>query len=83
MRDTIEFIEKLPFGVFELRPGLSGDGEVSLFWEDDDVYIDIGFLGDGKYTFYARDSQEIEYFKDEIDLKGPLPDALLNLIYIK
>ena len=43
----------------------------------------ICFLGDVKYTFYARDSQTIEYFKDDIYLKNPLPEALLNLIYIR
>ena len=80
--DALSFIEKLPYGVIEPRPGVSGDGEVSLFWENDDIYIDIGFLGDGTYVLYARDSQDIEYFKDSIDLHSPLPAALLNLIYI-
>ena len=80
--NALLFIEKLPYGVIEPRPGVSGDGEVRLFWENDDIYIDIGFLGDGTYVFYARDSQGIEYFKDSIDLHSPLPDALLNLIYI-
>lgn len=83
VKDTLIFMEKLPFGVNEPRPGLSGDGEISLFWETDDIFVDIGFLGDGKYAFYARDSQAVEYFKDDIDLKAPLPEALLNLISIK
>jgi len=82
INDTLSFIAKLPYGVIEPRPGVSGDGEVSLFWENDDIYIDIGFLGDGTYVLYARDSQGIEYFKDSVDLSGPLPTALLNLIYI-
>ena len=82
VNDTLAFIEKLPFGVSDPRPGISGDGEISLFWDTDDFYIDIGFLGDEKYTLYARDSQAIEYFKDEIDLKDPLPDAFLNLVYM-
>ncbi len=82
INDTLSFIEKLPYGIIEPRPGVSGDGEVSLFWENDDIYIDIGFLGDGTYVLYARDSQGIEYFKDSIDLNSPLPTALLNLIYI-
>jgi len=83
VNNTLEFIEKLPFNAREPRPGVSGDGEISLFWESDDIFVDIGFLGDGKYTFYARDSQAIEYFKDDIELKDPIPEALLNLIYIK
>ncbi len=83
VKDTLEFLEKLPFGVTEPRAGLSGDGEISLFWESDEIYIDIGFLGDGNFTFYARDGQGIEYFKDEIGLDEPLPDALLHLINIK
>jgi len=82
INDALSFIEKLPYGVIEPRPGVSGDGEISLFWENDDIYIDIGFLGDGTYVLYARDSQDIEYFKDSIDLNSKLPTALLNLIYI-
>jgi len=81
VKDTLIFIEKLPFGATQPRPGLSGDGEVSLFWENDDFYIDIGFLGDGKYTFYARDHQQVEYLKDDVDLNASLPNELLNLIY--
>lgn len=83
VNDTLSFIHKLPFGVAESRPGLSGDGEISLFWENDDIFVDIGFVGDGKYSFYARDSQSIEYFKDEINLKDSLPEALINLISIR
>lgn len=83
VNNALSFIEKLPFNAKEPRPGVSGDGEISLFWENDDIFVDIGFSGDGKYTFYARDNQAIEYFKDEIDLKDPLPEALLNLIYIR
>lgn len=82
INDTLSFIEKLPYGVIEPRPGVSGDGEISLFWEGDDIYIDIGFTGDGTYILYARDNEGIEYFKDSIDLNSPLPTALLNLIYI-
>lgn len=82
INNTLLFLEKLPLGVAEPRPGLSGDGEVSLFWEKDDVFVDIGFSGDGKYSFYAQDSQDIEYLKDNIDLNDPLPDALINLINI-
>jgi len=81
--DVLSFLEKLPYGVIEPRPGVSGDGEVSLFWENDGIYIDIGFLGDGAYVLYARDSQDIEYFNDSIDLHKPLPAALLNLINIR
>ncbi len=83
VNNTLEFIEKLPFNAKEPRPGVSGDGEISLFWESDDIFVDIGFLGDEKYTFYARDDQAIEYFKDDLDLKDPIPEALLNLITLK
>jgi hypothetical protein len=82
INNTLTFLEKLPYGVIEPRPGVSGDGEISLFWENDDIYIDIGFTGDGTYVLYARDNEGIEYFKDSIDLNSPLPTALLNLIYI-
>lgn len=82
VNDALLFLEKLPFGVSEPRPGLSGDGEIGLFWETDEVFVDIGFVGNGKYTFYAKDEEGVEYIMDEADISNVLPETLLKLIHV-
>ncbi len=81
--DANLFLRKLSFDIREPFSGLSGDGEIGIFWQFDNIFIDIGFLGEGTYTMYAKDSEGIEYFKNEIQLDEPLPEALINLITIK
>lgn len=82
INEAILFFNHLPMGVREPRPGLSGDGEIGLFWEFDRIFIDIGFLGDKTYAIYAKDQDGIEYFKDDVGINEPLPEALKNLIII-
>jgi hypothetical protein len=83
VNEAVFFFNRLPLGVLEPRPGFSGDGEISLFWEFDRVFVDIGFLGDGVYTIYAKDQEGIEYFKDEMGINESLPVAIKNLISVQ
>jgi len=61
------------------RPGISGDGEINLFWEQG-FYIDVGFTGNATYSFYAKDEHGKEYFGDEIPLKSGLSKLIQDLI---
>lgn len=74
------FLDELPNNFVKPRIGVSGDGEVGLFWEQDQIYIDIGFMGDDKYSFYARDADGAEYFGDDILVSSSIDPKLLRLI---
>lgn len=69
--DAIAFLRMLPLTTASPRPGLSNDGELSLFWQKNGVYIDVGFTGDGMYSYYAKDAAEREYFGDDLPLDDP------------
>jgi len=78
--NAIDFLIKLPKRAVLPRPGLAGDGEVGLFWKSGSLFIDVGFLGDDTYSFYARDKHGNEYYGDELPLKQDLPVELLRTI---
>ncbi|OAD22246.1 exported protein [Candidatus Thiomargarita nelsonii] len=80
VEDAVDFIRKLPEKVVLPRPGLAGDGEVGLFWKLEVLFIDVGFLGDHTYSFYARDAEGKEYYGDDIPLNEDLPVGLINTI---
>lgn len=39
-----------------LQPMVSAaeDGEVNFYWKNESIYIDLGFHGDGTYSFFAK-----------------------------
>lgn len=79
-QDVKTFIKMLPSNFKSPRKGVSGDGEIGLFWEKDQIYIDIGFVGNHLYSFYARDSDGIEYFGDDISVSSEIDVDLIRLM---
>lgn len=80
INDTINFLKHLPGNTKLPYAGLSGDGEINLFWDEDNIYIDIGFIGDNKFSYYARNKSGKEISGDDISISGTLPDELIRLI---
>jgi len=78
--DTTHFLKHLPDNIKLPYAGLSGDGEINLFWDKDSIYIDIGFLGNNKFSYYARDNSGKEISGDDIVISDTLPTELINLI---
>jgi hypothetical protein len=52
--DALSFIDLLPLGMELPEPMVAADGEVGFYWKKPNVYIDIGFKGNGKISYYAR-----------------------------
>jgi hypothetical protein len=75
---AITLVSNLPFDLEPPRIGISGDGEISLFWERPNLYIDFGIRDDLGCSFYARKG-DIEDFGDDLDVEV-LPLRLRNLI---
>jgi hypothetical protein len=46
------------------------DGECCLLWSGTDLHVDIGFLGDGKYSYFARIGSD-KYYADEWPIDAP------------
>jgi hypothetical protein len=78
-----EVFSKVLFGGDNLKiPHVSPaeDGEVNFWWEDPTGMVDLGFYGNGKYSYYARLSNGAEFIQDAVPITQSLPFELLNLL---
>lgn len=78
--DAQFFISKLPSLRIIPEISLVADGEINFLWNDGGIYIDLGFYGVGEGSYYARDSNDREYFCDRFPVSQGLPDQLFELI---
>lgn len=80
-RDDAELFASFNVGILELiRPTISAasDGEVNYYWNNDKGLLDLGFYGDGTYSFYAELASGEEFSGDELLLRQPLPERLIE-----
>jgi hypothetical protein len=56
------------------------DGEINFWWDIDGLYIDLGFFGDGSYSFYAKLPNGKEIIVDAAPISQPLPSELLSFL---
>lgn len=56
------------------------DGELNFCWETFSSLIDLGFYGDGTYSYYARNSDGKEFMADDAFVTNPLPLDVLRII---
>lgn len=79
--DARQFITKLPSSNVHIpNIGLADDGEVNFLWKQNGIHIDLGFYGDGTYSYYARRTGESGFYGDNIPVGQELPNALSALI---
>ena len=79
--DAMVFVEALPQKSIPLpNVGLADDGEVNFLWDSSDIHVDLGFYGDGCFSYYARDSSGQAIHGDDIPARAGLPDALLEIL---
>lgn len=62
--------------IFEPIISPATDGEVSFFWESSHITLDLGFYGDGSYSFYAKTEDGEEFFGDNYNLEVELPSKI-------
>jgi hypothetical protein len=81
INDAERFARNLELSSIHL-PHISAadDGEINFWWDRDGLYIDLGFFGDGSYSFYARLPNGKEITEDEAPIAQSLPSELLSLL---
>jgi len=62
--------------------GLSEDGEINFYWKSDLIVIDLGFEGDGTYSYFAEDNTGDRFYGDDEPLESPLPEAVMSKIIL-
>lgn len=78
--DAITFYGRLPAGLKIPRAGASPDGEIGLFWEGEDYLLDLGFYGDGTYTYFARRQGSDNLYGNELPMNAGPDGALLDFL---
>lgn len=72
--DARVFISSLPPQHPLPKPMLASDGEVSLFWEHEDVYLEASFPGDGTYH-YIFNAPGVRIGADDLHVTCPTIDT--------
>lgn len=81
--DAWQFTNRLPENLKESpHISLADDGEVNFAWSGGAIYIDLGFYGDGTFSYYGRDCDGRESFGDDIPVTSPLPEELVSLLTV-
>jgi hypothetical protein len=52
--DAFSFLKKRPPDIPLPYPQIGPDGEVGLYWHTKEVFAEVGFYGDGEYSYHAR-----------------------------
>ena len=55
-------------------------GEIDFRWDLETIKLDLGFYGDGTYSYYAVLADGQEFFGDDIDVSQELPLEILRAI---
>ena len=58
----------------------SGDGEIDFYWKQNGFTLDLGFVGDDTYSYYAHLPNGQEIIEDEAALGEHLPQAIVDLL---
>ena len=79
--DAEEFVGAWPSVSLQMpNVGLADDGEVNFLWKSSGTHVDLGFYGDGTFSYFARDCGGVKYAGDEVAAHVGLPAELLAII---
>jgi hypothetical protein len=63
--------------------GLAADGEITFFWQNPNILIDLSITGDGIYSCFARPSVGEPFFEDKAPVTKNFPEKILSLIRLR
>lgn len=75
-----DFVLTLPLNQMS-KPSVhvASDGEVNFHWVGPDFRIDLGFYGDGKFSYFGEKKGHAPVVGDEVPVQDGAPKALLAL----
>ena len=77
--DAESFIRLLPLNRTQMPTiNVASDGEVNFCWSSDTTHIDLGFFGNGTYSYYGRSPAQ-EVIGENIMSKSGMPDELVKI----
>ena len=66
--------------VYAPHISLATDGEINFLWMLPHLRLDLGFYGDGTYSYYGKTAVGDDFLVDDASVCTPLPEQLLQLI---
>lgn len=79
IKDAEMFVRNLDLNHIHLPYiSLAKDGEVNFWWDIEAIKLDLGFYGDGTYSYYAKLGDDSELFEDEASVSFHLPQEILE-----
>lgn len=60
--------------------GLADDGEVNFLWKGPELHVDLGFYGDGTFSYFARDRDGTRHAGDDLNASDGLPENLVAIL---
>lgn len=60
--------------------GLAADGEITFFWKNPKITIDLTIAGDGTYAYFAKPNVGLPFFEDAAPVTENFPEKILALI---
>jgi hypothetical protein len=60
--------------------GLAADGEITFFWRNPKITIDLTIAGDGTYAYFAKPDAGPPFFQDAALVTRNLPEEIVRLI---
>jgi hypothetical protein len=68
--EAIAFLKKIPKSLLPSRAGVTGDGEICLIWDKENIFVDLGFIGEGNFFYFMN------YVDGKILGEGSLQDSV-------
>ena len=83
--DACSFLDKRPADIPLPYPQIGPDGEVGFYWRTEGAYAEVGFHGDGEFSYYARyapaGGEPVDSGQDECGVDtGEWPEGLLLVL---
>ena len=82
INEAIQFVENIPPFIVLPEAMVSNDGEVGLFWNNDDFYLDVGFRGCGECSFFGKSGQIKVKGRGNTEKVGPVPTELFDFFMV-
>lgn len=83
--DALSFLDLRPGDVALPYPQIAPDGEVGFYWRTEDVFAEIGFYGDGEFSYYAKYTPKggefVQTGRDHCSVGDEWPEELLLILY--
>lgn len=74
-----DFVSTLPLNQI-VKPAIhvASDGEVNFQWSGPDFHIDLGFYGNGRFSFYGAKKGHKPIIGDDVPVKDGIPKGLVD-----